>query len=801
MSRRLTSLLAAIATTFYWVGFPLFFVLRVLINTLVTFVLLTRNALSTLQRKLKNLTFPKKSVKKHKKIAKLSGSSVVVISDELYDWMPKQSLGDRIRFAVYWSKQKKSVSRLQPTVPQAKPVVKKYPVHPIFAVGFSLVLLCLVSGVFLYQQVLVGLPSPHDIRSRKPILSTKIYDRHGKLLYTLFKDENRTQVPLEQISPSLISATLAIEDADFYNHWGVSFKGIARAFLHNLKNESTQGGSTITQQLVKLTLLTPERTWQRKLREALLALEVDKIYSKDEILSYYLNEVNYGGSVYGVEEASHWYFDKPASQLTLAESAFLAGLPVAPSAYSPFGSSPQRAYERQREVLSRMEAVGKITAEERHAAEAEPIVFKNVAYDIKAPHFVMMVRSMLAERFGEEVVSQGGLEVYTTLDLDVQASAEAAVAAEVKKLGKLKVSNGAAMVTDPRSGEILAMVGSKDYFDSENDGSVNVPLRSRQPGSSIKPLTYALAFERGFTPSTTIEDSPVMYTAQGAPPYVPKNYDGRFHGKVTLRESLASSYNIPAVRLLVEVGVPSLVEKAKEMGITTWDDSSRFGLALTLGSGEVRMYDMMQVYGTFANGGLTVPLNPLIAVRSSKGEVVYSNPCTDSPEPCNARRTLSALTAYQITSVLSDNQARSPAFGLRSALYIPDQEVAVKTGTTNSLRDNWTFGYTQDLAVGVWVGNNDNTPMSAVASGVTGASPIWNSLMKGQLAQGERRTFALPTGLTRVKICRKTGTLPCSECPSVTEEVFPVGLAPTQSCNSSMFAQAPDIDHQSTAGR
>jgi 1A family penicillin-binding protein len=799
MSGRLTSLLAGIATTFYWVGFPLFFFIRLTLGSLFTLIFLARNSVTETYVALKRLTFPKKSA--NKKAKKPFVEKVAIESDTLYDWMPRWSVRESLVFSWHWMRREKSKSRFALAPISAPKPVHRYPIRPVYAVALSLVFVCIAGGAIFYQQILHDLPSPHDIRSRKPILSTKMYDRHGRLLYTLFKDENRTQVPLDQISPSLISATLAIEDADFHKHWGVSFRGIARAFVHNLQNETTQGGSTITQQLVKLTLLSPERTWQRKIREAVLALEVDQLYSKDEILSYYLNEVNYGGSVYGVEEASHWYFDKPASQLTLAESAFLAGLPVAPSAYSPFGDNPQRAYDRQREVLARMETVGAITPEQRQQAESEPIVFKNVAYDIKAPHFVMMVRSMLAERFGEDVVSQGGLEVYTTLDLDIQASAEAAVAAEVKKLGKLKVSNGAAMITDPRSGEILAMVGSKDYFDSSNDGSVNVPLRPRQPGSSIKPLTYALAFERGFTPSTMIEDSPVMYTAQGAPPYIPKNYDGRFHGRVSLRESLASSYNIPAVRLLVEVGVPTLVEKAKAMGITTWDDSSRFGLALTLGSGEVKMYDMMSVYGTFANGGLTVPLNPLMAVRSAKGEVMFSNPCTDSPEPCNARRTLSSLTAYQITSVLSDNQARSPAFGQRSALFIPNQEVAVKTGTTNSLRDNWTFGYTQDLVVGVWVGNNDNTPMSAVASGVTGASPIWNSIMKNQLAQGEKRTFALPVGLTKVKICRKTGTLPCAECPAVTEEVFPVGLAPTQSCNASMFVATEPAEHQSTAGR
>lgn len=772
MSGRQRGVASVVARLLFLIGYPLLW--------------LGRGLLSLFFGVLKLVLLPARRTARHRVSPLQEKKAPSVQASHLfqYDWIETQASTpwNAVRFWWHWYRRPRRKHRQESSA-------DGWPVPPAsgLVVWLFFTLVTVGGGVWWsYTTFLADLPSPSLIRERTPPLSTKIYDRNGTLLYSIFEDQNRTLVSLEEISPSLISATLAIEDEDFYEHWGVSFRGIARAFWHNLRKETLHGGSTITQQLVKNTLLSPERTWRRKIRELVLALAVDWQYTKEEILEAYLNEVNYGGSVYGIEEASYWYFNKPARELTLAESAFLAGLPVAPSAYSPFGPQPQRAVARQHEVLARMEAEGFITALERQQAEQQTLTFRTGHYDIQAPHFVMYLRSLLAEQFGEEMVSRGGLEVYTTLDLSVQASAEAALAQEIERLGRLKVQNGAALITDPRSGEILAMVGSKDYFDREHDGSVNVTLRPRQPGSSIKPITYVTAFEKGFTPSTTIEDTPVVYTSPGAPPYSPKNYDGRYHGKVTLREALGSSYNIPAVRLLVEIGLDSMIAKARAMGITTWEDSSRFGLALTLGAGEVRMYDMMQVYGTFANGGLTVPLNPLISVRQHDGRVLYSNPCVQATEPCNARRTVTALAAYQVTSILSDNQARTPAFGPRSVLVIPEHEVAVKTGTTNSLRDNWTFGYTSDRVVGVWVGNNDNTPMSAVASGITGASPIWQNIMRSQL-RGESRRFALPVGLTRVQVCRQTGTLPCAACPQVVEEVFPAGAAPTHACTVEMF--------------
>ncbi len=655
-----------------------------------------------------------------------------------------------------------------------------------------------VSGYFFYQELLVDLPSASSIRNHTPKMTTKIYDRDGNLLYKIFKDENRTYVALDEVSPHLVQATLAIEDDQFYEHWGISLRGIGRAFWHNIQNETTQGGSTITQQLIKNTLLTPERTWKRKIRELVLAVAVDAQFTKQEILELYLNEVNYGGSIYGVEEASQWYFGKSARDLTLAESALLAGLPVAPTTYNPFGSQPERAFWRQQEVLQRMLDVGLITQEQLDQAKQETIAFRAGQYDIISPHFVMYIRELLVSAYGEDMVNQGGLEVYTTLDPQLQASAEASVVQELARLERLSVSNGASLVTDPNSGEILAMVGSKDYFDVEHDGQVNVVFRSRQPGSSIKPVTYALAFEQGFTPQSTIEDVPVVYTSAGSPPYAPRNYDGQFYGRVTLRDALANSRNIPAVRLLAELGVSHFAEFGTRLGISTWGDTSRHGLAMTLGSNEVTMYDMAQVYGVFANGGERVALNPIVGVYDHTGRQLYRNPCVDAVRPCNGERVLSASSAYLLTSVLSDNQARARAFGLNSDLYIPGQEVAVKTGTTNSLRDNWTIGYTNDTVVLSWVGNNDNTPMSAVASGVTGASPIWNEIMTEAIS-GSSHQFALPVGLEKVKICASTGTLPCAACPQVVEAVLPVEQVPQTACQSEWFADGKFVEEKRTA--
>lgn len=666
---------------------------------------------------------------------------------------------------------------------------KKKSLHFNYLWSIFLTVLFLGFSYFTYDIAIRDLPSPTDLSNKAQNVTTRILDRNGNLLYRIYEDENRTLVSLPMVSGYLKDATIAIEDQDFYKHFGFSIKGIFRAFLKNFKGESTQGGSTITQQLVKNRLLGNEKTYRRKIRELLLSLIAERIYSKDQILEMYLNTVAYGGSTYGIEEASWRYFNKSAKDLDLAESALLAGLPQAPSTYTPFGSNPELAYSRQAEVLRRMVEDGYISQIQADQAKKEKLIFNQDRIDMQAPHFVMYVRKLLAEKYGEDVLSKGGLEVRTTLDLSLQSKAQEIVTNEVTKLGVFKISNGAALVTNPKTGEILAMIGGADYYDFLHDGQVNVTIRPRQPGSSIKPLTYATAFENGKTAGSVIEDAPVVYQIPGSKPYAPKNYDGRFHGKVTLREALASSYNIPAVKLLAELGVSNLINKGEALGISTWQDRSRFGLSLTLGAGEILMTDMAQLYSTFANLGYPVPVNPLLEVSNYKGEVLYRNNCALDSSNCYSDLELSPKAAYLITDILSDNKARTPAFGAFSVLNIPNQQVAVKTGTTNSMKDNWTIGYTDDRLVATWVGNNDNTPMSYVASGITGASPIWNKIMLLLLDDKNPHRFTMPENMIKVKICATTGTLPCSACPKIVEEIFVKGTQPQKACVNESFTK------------
>lgn len=608
-----------------------------------------------------------------------------------------------------------------------------------------------------WKNILQTLPNISDLTASQQKMTTKILDRNNHLLFEIYDDENRRPIALSEVAPSMVQATIAIEDRNFYQHPGFDFKAIIRAMRANSENGSfSQGASTITQQLVKLRLLTREKTLTRKLKEIILSVLVEGNFTKDQILEMYLNEVNYGGPVYGVEQAAVTFFGKNASNLTLSESAFLAGLPQAPSRYSPFTNDPASAYARRAEVLRRMREDGYITTEEEAQANNEELVFNSSQIKIQAPHFVMYVRQLLAEMYGEDMVNTGGLTVKTTLDLELQNQVQTIVTNEVDALARLKVSNGAALVMKPKTGEILAMVGSKDYFDFENDGQVNVTVRQRQPGSSIKPVTYATALEAGiYHPASLIVDAPITYHFKGGPDYTPKNYDGSYHGQVTVRQSLANSYNIPAVKTLAEVGIDKMIDQAEAMGITTWTDRGRLGLSLTLGGGEVTMLDMAQVYSTFANGGLTIEEDPFLEILDYKGKVLYHNQCA-LDNKCKATRTLSDATSYQISSILSDNDARAAAFGTNSVLYIPGQEVAVKTGTTNSLRDNWTIGYTSDVVVATWVGNNNNQPMSYVASGITGASPIWQKIILTQLDENNPHHFVMPSSIQAASFCGKT---------------------------------------------
>jgi len=643
--------------------------------------------------------------------------------------------------------------------------------------------------LYFIFNILINLPNPNTLLNRQPILTTKIYDRNGNLLYKIYRKENRTLVKLQELPLHLIQATVAVEDAEFYSHHGFSPKGIIRAALRNLKGDKLYGGSTITQQLVKNTLLSPERTVTRKIKEIILAVLVETKFSKDEILQMYLNEVGYGGAAYGVEEAAQMYFGKSAKNLTLAEAALLAGLPASPTSFSPFGAYPGKAKERQLLVLRRMKQEGLISEEEEKKAAAEELHFASPKTDIKAPHFVMYVKDLLVQKYGERMVEEGGLEVKTTLDLEIQEFAQKVVSEEIKKLRSLKINNGAALVTKPATGEILAMVGSEDYFNLQNDGNVNVTLRPRQPGSAIKPIMYSLALENGFTAATIIPDTPITYKIPGQPPYSPKNYDNRFHGNVPLRIALASSYNVPAVKVLAALGVEKMIARGQEMGITTWEEPNRFGLSLTLGGGEVKMIDLAVAYGVLANMGKRVDLNPILEVKDSKGNTLEKFQIPNSKFQNEEKRAISPEVAYILTDILSDNIARAPAFGTHSWLNIPDHpSVAVKTGTTQNLRDNWTVGYTPDFLVAVWVGNNDNRPMSYVASGITGASPIWNKIMSHLLTDVPDKKFPRPQGIVEVKICVPTGSLPCEGCPLVRQEIFIKGTEPKNHCLSSFLS-------------
>lgn len=664
----------------------------------------------------------------------------------------------------------------------------------IKAILISIILF--LTTFWLNDFIFKDLPVATDLTVKEQNVSTRILDRNGEVLFRIYQDENRTILPLKEIPDSVIAATIAIEDKDFWVHKGFSITGIIRASIANFQGKSLQGGSTITQQLVKNRLLTSERTVSRKIRELLLSIIVEINYSKEEILEMYLNQVAYGGNAYGIEEASQKFFGKSARELTLAESALLAGLPQSPSVYTPFGSNPELAYARQEEVLRRMVEDGYISPEQAEQAKKEPLFLNEDKVDIKAPHFVMYIRRLLAKQFGEEILNTGGLEVKTTLDLSMQKDAEKIVLDEIDSLARLNIQNGAAMITNPKTGEILSMVGSKDYYDFANDGQVNVTLRPRQPGSSIKPITYALAIENGKTTQDIIDDSPVTYHTLGSKPYSPKNYDGKFHGKVTLKEALASSYNIPAVKTLAEVGINNMIDLAQDMGVSTWNDRSRYGLSLTLGGGEITMADMTEVYGTFANLGKHVELNPILEITDYNGVIYYQNFCALEGKNCQGEQVIKPETAYLITNILSSNEARSPAFGLFSTLNIPNQEVAVKTGTTNNLRDNWTIGYISNRLVAVWVGNNDNTSMSYVASGITGASPIWNKLMRLQLDENNPHQFLLPDNIVETKICKNQKYTSCEYCPknNLRTEYFEAGSQSKYGCEFAKTRQPAKPD-------
>lgn len=622
-------------------------------------------------------------------------------------------------------------------------------------------------GLF-YWFILRDLPSPAKLGRYDVPLATKVYDRNGNLLFDIFVGENRSPVPLSDIPEVVRNATIAIEDKTFYTHAGINpVGGIIRALYASVLNKKLQGGSTITQQLVKSALLTPERTVTRKLKEFLLAPTVELLYSKDKILEMYLNTVPYGGTAWGIETAAEKYFGVSIKDVTLAQAAILAGLPQAPTLYSPYGAHPELAKERQKEVLHRMVEDGYITREQAEEAANEPIEYKQEA-GIQAAHFVMYVKEQLVEKYGESLVERGGLKVTTTLDLDLQNYAQATVAAEVAKLKNIRVGNGAALITKPSTGEILAMVGSTDYFATPS-GSFNVTTALRQPGSSIKPINYAIGIEnKVVTPATMFLDIPTCFIGTpGQPLYCPRNYDGKFRGPVQLRFALGNSLNIPAVKMLYLNTVQGMVASASAFGLDTLADPSKYGLSLTLGGGEVRMTDMAEAFSVFANAGIRHDLVSILKVVDKNGKVLeeYTDPNVGKDIPSQllltGQRVVSPETAFLISHILLDNNARQEAFGPSSSLVIPNRAVSVKTGTTNDLRDNWTIGFTPQFLVATWVGNNDNSPMnSALVSGITGAAPIWNKLMRRVLEGKPDIWPKQPDGVVGGRVCTTNGLLP-----------------------------------------
>lgn len=655
----------------------------------------------------------------------------------------------------------------------------------------GLVLLISILGIsfVVYSRLFEDLPGSVDLPAYFNVPSVKITDRQGRLLYEVL-DENSGRhsiIPLEEIPIELQEATVATEDSSFYSNPGVDLKGIFRAVWINLRGgETLAGGSTITQQVARNLILSSEerseRTVLRKLRESILAWRLAKVYTKDQILEVYLNQMYYGGLAYGVDAAARTFFGKPAAELDLAECALLAGLPQAPALYNPF-TDLQASKKRQEVVLDLMEKQGYISPESKDLAEREPLVFAETPYPIEAPHFVMLVRSQLDDLVGpQEVFASGGLTIKTTLDLDRQHLAERAISRQMSALQATQdglghnVNSAALVALDPNSGEVLAMVGSPDYFDASIGGAINMAISPRQPGSALKPILYAAAMDptrpHPWTAGTSILDVRTSFTTHDGQSYTPANYDSLEHGPVSVREALASSLNVPAVITLDHIGLDSLFNLASSMGIRTLQDPDRYDLSIALGGGEVSLVDLSDAYAVFANGGFRVEPFTILSIEDQKGNLVYS------ARPRPKKRVLDERVAWLVSDILSDNDARVLGFGPNSLLRL-DRPAAVKTGTTSNFHDNWTVGYTPDLVVGVWVGNTDYQPMRDV-TGLTGAAPIWHEFMRSALAGLPEQGFPRPEGLVQVEICSLSGMLPADSCPLRRWEWFISGTQPTQ---------------------
>lgn len=616
------------------------------------------------------------------------------------------------------------------------------------AVGFgSLFLIVLVLSLFLYYAK--DLPRPEKFTERALAQSTKIFDRSGHiLLYEIYGEEKRTFKPLSEMPEYLVQAVIATEDINFYKHFGIDFKSMLRSALINLKiGRPVYGGSTISQQLIRSTFLTLEKTPKRKIREIILTLELERRYSKDQILEWYLNQVPFGQNSYGVEAASQTYFQKSVSEISLAESATLAALIRSPSYLSPYGEHKEELLERKNMILDRMVRAGFESEEMSQKTKEEELHFTEILRPINAPHFTLWVRDYLQIKYGDAFLREKGLKVYTSLDWELQELAEKAVSDVAERNTAFKAHNAALVAINPQSGEVLAMVGSKNWFGDpypENclpgknclfEPYPNVALSSRQPGSAFKPFVYVTAFQKGYDENYVVVDEETNFGLWGGKPYIPQNYDGRFRGPVNLRQALAQSLNVPSVKVLADLaGLEDSIQTAKSFGITTLTNPPSFyGLAIVLGGGEVKLLDMVSAYGVFATEGMYVPPVSILKIEDSQGNVIEENKKTP-------RRVIEREPARLITNVLSDNEARAPIFGTKSPMHFENYQVAAKTGTTEDFKDGWILGYESSIVAGAWVGNNDNTPMSR-EPGIVLAGPIWRTFMEGALAKYSKEIF------------------------------------------------------------
>jgi 1A family penicillin-binding protein len=606
---------------------------------------------------------------------------------------------------------------------------KKKVIKSFFRFAFKYTLLFLaflipVSTIWFLNMV-KDLPDPTSISTDKKIESTKIYDKTGKIiLYDIHGEEKRTIVSSEKISQYVKDATLAAEDDDFYLHSGIDVKSILKALFDDIFLGKRRGGSTITQQLVKNSFLTPEKTIIRKIKEAVLAIELERRYTKDQILTFYLNQIPYGSNAYGIESAAQTFFNKSASEISLSEAALLAALPQRPSFFSPYGKHKEKLFQRKNYILRRMNELGYINNNSYENAKNDTLIFSQESRGIKAPHFIAYIRDYLEEKYGFEYIQKAGLKVYTTLDYNIQKLAETTLEESKEHLKKYGASNAAISVVDSKTGQILAMVGSLDYFDIKNDGNFNVTTAKRQPGSSFKPFAYAKLLEKGFTKNTNIFDVETEFSTSNDPKdsYKPQNYDGKFRGPVALKYSLAQSLNVPAVKALYLAGIDDVLELVKNMGITTINDRSRIGLSLVLGGAEVKPIEMASAFSVFSNNGIKNDLMSILRIEDSNGDILEKW----KPKP---RRILDENTAKIITSILSDNSLRAPVFGENNSLKLEGLDVAAKTGTTQEFKDAWVVGYTTNVSVSVWAGNNDSKSMKNGAAGSIVAGPIFNNFI------------------------------------------------------------------------